>query len=296
MAGPVAVPELAGQRPGHPGAHRLAVDQRHRHDPARRRRDQHLLRLPQIGIGQPALLDRLSGLPGQLDHRAPGHSGQRAAGRSEPPAVRPGEHVVPGPLGERAGQVPQHHQVGAVVVGLQQPEVQIQPVVVLDARVHAVRRDADHVADPQARPALLPFGAGDPYERHGEAVPGGSRGAQVAAAGRQPAARACHRYVGLAQPRLPDAPVQDGLDLGAVVSRVEPQPGHAGREPVQVVRQPEEAALPDVHHVVSAVRPGQPQVEDRDLGFLDRAEAPVDPGRPAGPRRSGGAHLATAGR
>ena len=37
---------------------------------------------------------------------------------------------------------------------------------------------------------------------------------------------------------MADAPVQDGLDLIAVVPRIEPQPGRAGGEPVKVGLQP----------------------------------------------------------
>ena len=86
--------------------------------------------------------------------------------------------------------------------------------------------------------------------------------------------------------RMADAPVQDGLDLIAVVPRIEPQPRRAGGEPVKVGLQPEEPSLPDVHDVICAVRTGNPQIEHGDLRRLDRTVPPVDPGRPAWPRRS----------
>src|SRR5215469_12332238 len=85
---------------------------------------------------------------------------------------------------------------------------------------------------------------------------------------------------------MPDASVQDGLDLVAVVSRVEPQPGQAGGEPVEMGLQPEELPLPDVHDVIRAVRTRDTQIEYGDLRRLDRAVPSVDPGRPVGPRRS----------
>src|SRR5579859_7594721 len=47
--------------------------------------------------------------------------------------------------------------------------------------------------------------------------------------------------------------------------------------------QPVEPPAPRVDHVVRAVRPGDAQVEDRDLCLLDRAVPPVDPGRPRRP-------------
>ena len=87
---------------------------------------------------------------------------------------------------------------------------------------------------------------------------------------------------------MADTSVQDGLDLGPVIPRVEPQPGQAGGEPVKMGLQPEEPPLPDVHYVIGAVRTGDTQIEHGDRRRLDRAVPPVDPGRPAGPRRSRG--------
>src|SRR5579859_5927343 len=270
VAGPVEVPQLGGQGSGPAVADRLAVDGGDRHDAAGGGGGQDLGGDTQVTGGQPALVDRLASLAGQLDRGAPGHPGERAGGRGEPPAAGPREDVVAGALGDGSGEVLQRYQVGAMVVGLEQGQVQIQPVVVLDPGIDAGGRDAEDVADPQAGSGLLPLEAGNPDERHGVAVEGGPRGAQVAAAGGQPAPGAGHRDVRLAQARVPDAAVQDVLDLGAVIPRVEPQPGQAGGEPVQMGVQPEEPALPDVDHVVGAVRAGDAQVEHRELGFLDR--------------------------
>ena len=80
MAGPVLFAQQRGPGPGSTGADRLAIDAGHRHDPAGRGRDEHLGRRPaQVAGAQPALLDRLAGLPGQLQRRAPRNAGQHAA-------------------------------------------------------------------------------------------------------------------------------------------------------------------------------------------------------------------------
>src|SRR5204863_2608544 len=110
--------------------------------------------------------------------------------------------------------------------------------------------------------------------------------AQVTAARRHPAAGTGHGHVRRLQPRVADAAVQDVLDGGTVVTGIEPQPGHAGGEPVQVGVEPVEPALPDVHHVVGAVRPGHAQVEHGDPGVLDRTVPAIDPGRAGRPRRA----------
>jgi hypothetical protein len=56
---------------------------------------------------------------------------------------------------------------------------------------------------------------------------------------------------------MADAPVQDRLNLAAVVPRVEAQPRQAGGEPVKMGLQPEELPLPDVYDVICAVRTGE---------------------------------------
>ena len=210
---------------------------------------------------------------------------QRAAARRQPPPVHVGEHVVPGSFGNRAGQVTEHHQVGVVVIGVQQGQIQVQPVIVLDRRVHALRRDASDLADPHACPRFLLVGAADPDERHGVAVEHAARGAQVTAARRHPAACARHGHVGFPQADVADAPMHDGLYPGAVVPGIEPQPGHAGGEPVQMGIEPVEPPLPDVYHVIRAVRTGHAQIEHRDFRVLDGAVPPVHPGCSGRPRR-----------
>src|SRR5215472_11494942 len=284
MAGPVLFAQQRGPGPGSTGADRLAIDAGHRHDPAGRGRDQHLGCPAQVARGQQSLLHHLPRFGGELDHRAAGDACQGAADRGQPPPIHIAEHVVSRPLGNGTGGIAQHHQLGTVVVGVQQRHVQIEPVIVLDQRVHAVRRDAGHLADPQARARGLLLRRADPYERNRVAVERAPGGAQVPAAGCQPAAGTGHRHVRLAQARAADAAVQDGLDPGPVVARVQPEPGHARAEPVQVVRQPVEPPTPDMNHVIGAVRAGHTQVQDRDLRLLDRTVTPVDPGSSPRPR------------
>src|SRR5580704_19731153 len=84
---------------------------------------------------------------------------------------------------------------------------------------------------------------------------------------------------------MADAAVQDGLDPGTAMPRVQPQPGQAGSEPVQMCVQPVEAPAPDVNDVVCAVRSSYTEIQDRDLRILDCAVPAVDPGGPGRPPR-----------
>src|SRR5271167_2065707 len=56
----------------------------------------HLGRPAQVLGAQAALLHRLAGLAGQLDHRAPGDALQGAAAWRQPAPVHVSEYVVPG--------------------------------------------------------------------------------------------------------------------------------------------------------------------------------------------------------
>src|SRR5918997_1148510 len=75
-------------------------------------------------------------------------------------------------------------------------------------------------------------------------------------------------------------------DLRPAVRRAHAQPRHSPPEAIQVILEPEEAAPPDVGHIVGRVRAQKSPVEDRDARLGHGHEPPVDEGGAARVRRT----------
>ena len=153
-------------------------------------------------------------------------------------------------------------------------------MVVLDRRVHRLGRYALDGTDGDVQTLSLFFGGRDPDERHDEGVEAVLAVARVAGAGLRDAAGADDLRVGVTQPAPPHAFDESIPDLLPRVPGAHAQLGHPPLEPVEVVFQTEEAAPPDVGHVVGRVRAQKAPVEDGDARLAHRHERAVDEGAP----------------
>src|SRR5215208_3565016 len=152
-------------------------------------------------------------------------------------------------------------------------------MVVLDGRVHRLWRYTLLTADYGVQPPLLLLWVCDPDERHGEGVEAVLAVTRVAGAGSWDSAGADDLGVGVAQPAQAHALDEDVPDLTPVVRRVQTQVFHRALEAVDVVLEAEEAAAPDVGHVIGRVRAQESPVEDRDARLRDGYKPPIDEGR-----------------
>src|SRR5215211_796919 len=152
-------------------------------------------------------------------------------------------------------------------------------MVVLDGRVHRLWRYTLLTADYGVQPPLLLLWVCDPDERHGEGVEAVLAVTRVAGAGFGDSAGADDLGVGVAQPTQAHALDEDVPDLTPFVRQAKAQPFHRALEAVQVVLEAEEAAAPDVGHVIGRVRAQEPPVEDRDSRLSNGYEPPVHKGR-----------------
>src|SRR3712207_3413838 len=182
-------------------AHALAIHLRHRHDPARRAGHEDLLRAPHLLGRNRSLFERDAVFGRELDDGPARDALEDAPGRRSDPPVLYTEDVEPGSLDDVLLAVDQDHRLPAAVVGLVEADLQIQPVIVLDGRVHRAGPYALHARDHGAQPPLLLPGVGDPDERHGEGEEVVLALARVARAGRRDAAGTDYLGVGLAQAR-----------------------------------------------------------------------------------------------
>ena len=154
-------------------------------------------------------------------------------------------------------------------------------MVVLDRRIDRFGRDPDPLADVQVDALGLLLGRGDPDERQRVGVEAIGRQARIAGAARRHAAGADHRHVGIVEAAGAHAAVQDLPHLGAAVGDLHAQLVEAGEEPVEVVVETEERALPGADDVVGDVGAGEAPVEHRDLGLRQRLPVAVDEHRSA---------------
>src|SRR5215213_3439765 len=152
-------------------------------------------------------------------------------------------------------------------------------MVVLDGRVHRLWRYTLLTADYGVQTPLLLLRVCDPDERHGEGVEAVLAVTRVAGAGFGDSAGADDLGVGVAQPAQAHALDEDVSYLTPYVRRTKTQLFHRALEAVEVVLQAEEAAAPDVGHVIGRVRAQKSPVEDRDSRLRNGYEPPVDEGR-----------------
>ena len=217
----------------------------------------------------------------QLDHGLARDALEHAAVGGAHHAVLDHEDVEARAFGDVALGVDDAAGVGATVVGVEHREHQVHPVVVLDRRIDRFGRDPDPPADVQVDALGLLLGRGDPDEGQRVGVEAIGRQARIAGAARRHAAGADHRHVGIVEAAGADAAVQDLPHLGAAVGDLHAQLVEAGEEPVEVVVETEERALPGADDVVGDVRAGEAPVEHRDLGFRQRLPVAVDEHRSA---------------
>ena len=174
--------------------------------------------------------------------------------------------------------------VEPLILGGEQTLGEVAPVVVLGARVDAVVGDAvDVVGQEEFGAGLGHFGFQDMHVRHAPGVEVVGAFAGVAAAGDDGgAAGGDEGAVGGAQAGAGDHVVQGCFDLGAGEAHVHPAGLHRVFEPVEIVGEAEEAALPDRHDVIGDVGMGEGPVSDADGGLGDGDNGAADPGRAVG--------------
>jgi hypothetical protein len=143
-----------------------------------------LVGAPQFVHAQLALFHRVARGTGQLDRGAARNAFQHTLrGRHHAcrrPLAEDREDVEARAFGHVAAAVGQHHRLAAAFIGLEQAHHEVQPVVVLDARVDAAGGDARRRADDQVDAAALLVGVGNPHEGHREGHEGVGAGARVA--------------------------------------------------------------------------------------------------------------------
>ena len=149
-------------------------------------------------------------LCGQIEDGPSGDALQHTGiGRAEF-AIDHEEDVEPGSLGEVPVEVGQHHRAATTLTGFEGATCQVAPVEVLDRRIDGGLRNAHSVpGDDQVRTGLLLVGFDDPDVGNGVGVELVLECPRVAGSPARPAPRRDHFDIGLAQPRPPDAFVQD---------------------------------------------------------------------------------------
>jgi hypothetical protein len=120
----------------------VKVDPADRHDAAGGRGDEHLLGGTQAFGRQGRHGDRHAEFAAQFDGGPPGDAFEHAAVGRKDPAGFEGEDVEAGALGDVSGQVGEHDVLRALIVGLEQPGDDVEPVVVLDRGIDGLDRDA----------------------------------------------------------------------------------------------------------------------------------------------------------
>ena len=202
-----------------------------------------------------------------------------AIGRRHRPALDE-EDVEARPLGDVAVEIDQHHGLAALVVGLHQRPVHVEPGEVLEVRVHRFRRDAGDVADHHVEAAFLDLGGRDPHVGNGVGMEAGLGEARVAAAQGRAAARQDGLDVGIANARAAHHRDQDLAHLSGGIGTFHAQARRRSHEALDMVVEAEERAFPGGDGVVAGVVAQESPIEDRDLGLGDRAEFPADEKHP----------------
>ena len=232
---------------------------------------------------------------GDLEHRLAGDSGQRVARWRGQLAVLHDHHVEPGSLGHAVVGVHQDRRARTAVLGLEAGRGEVAPLVVLDGRVDGVSPCATHVPrDDRGCPEDLIGGrerpqVGDRVDVHLM----GELGKVLLALAFSVPARDGQVDERLPKLRHADTPLGDLGQLLLGVARVEPQLPRAIEQPVEVVSEPEDVAVPHMCDGVGQVGVPEPGVEDRNPGVLCGHVLTLDP-RDATGVRAGGVQLVVA--
>ncbi len=253
-----------GRAPRRAGADGCAVEPRHRHDAARRTGEEDLVGASEFDGRQSAHLDGHLQILGKFDHGTAGDAFEHAAiGRDEAAAAQR-KDVETRAFRDVALGIGKHRHFRVALVGLEQRHGHVEPVEVLDARIDRLRRDALHgrYGEMQAAAALLLVG--DPHEGLGERRELVRARARVAAALGRDAARARHLHVGILQAAAPDTGVQDGLHLIGAVRDRHAERRHGAPEALDVVVEAEEAAVPDMDHVIGGIGAHEAAIHNGD--------------------------------
>jgi hypothetical protein len=150
--------------------------------------------------------------------------------------------------------VDQDHRLPTSLVGFEEPDLEIEPVIVLDCRVHQLWRYALLTADYGVQTLLLFLRVGDPDERDDEGVEAVVAVTRIARAGSGDPTSADDLCVGVAQSTQAHALDEDVPNLIPIVRRTQTQMLHRALEALEVIFEAEEAAAPDVGHVIGRVR------------------------------------------
>ena len=235
-----------------------------------------LVRVAQLVCGDIADLGRDAELVRDLEHRQPGDPLEHVRRRRLQDSVMDGEHVEPGALCDQALSVREHDVVTSDIVRGEQRLLEVEPVVVLDARVDGPARDSLGATDNEPEPTLALLRRGQPDVRDREAVHLVLASPDVTRTGRSKAPRRHDLDVCAREARAAHAVRQQARQPFPVDRQAQPQLLDAPEEAVEVPVQAEELAVPHRNDVVGRIGAQEAEVEDRHPRLPDRHELAVD--------------------
>ncbi len=186
------------------------------------------------------------------------------------------EYVEACAFGNIAIPITQNGHESISVIGLKDAHGEVEPVEVLDARVHrlwcnTMNRAYNHG---NALPALIVIR--NPDKRRSESIKALGTKTRITATSRRHSPCACHLHIGVAQTAQTDTFDEDLGDLLTRVGQRHTKPTHGRKKPFDMVVKTKEAPLPDMRNVISGVRTHEAAIKNWNAGIGNWHIAPVN--------------------